>query len=593
MENTLREKQQAIIIDNQKRAHRWGFKGSGFVVSEDQFTFKSDRPEFSFFANQPLPDFLPYVFDMLGTNIVAEGKNEEIIHKSVQPPQSNDDFLAELSSILPEERYTSEDYTRLIHSHAQTTSEEVYKILYNGTLPRVVDLVVFPKSEQEVLQLIKLATTQNVCLIPFGGGTSVSSAILVPESEQRMVVSVDMRMMNAIEWIDEANGLACIQAGIVGRHLEEKLSEAGYTMGHEPDSIEFSTLGGWIATNASGMKRNKYGNIEDIVQNFVLATPTGILKKTARHDRVSMGMPVEKAVFGSEGNIGIITSAIVRIHPKPACKEYESIVFPHFDEGLAFLRSLSKSFIRPASIRLVDNNQFKFGLVLKPKESDFFKKLLDKLKKYYILKIRKMDPDQMCLATIVMEGSKEEVHLQKKIVKQVAGYFNTILAGGGNGKRGYALTNVIAYIRDFLMDYHCIGETLETTIQWDRVSVLGKALEEVLLEQHSHYKLPGKPYLSYRVTQLYHSSVCVYIMFGIYTKDVEQPEEVFKKIEEKMREKVLKHGGSISHHHGVGKLRKSFIKDAMSAEHIQLAGAVKKQLDPKNIFGAGNTYDLI
>ena len=459
-------------------------------------------------------------------------------------------------------------------------------------LLRVVDLVVFPKSEQEVYQLIKLAAENDVCVIPFGGGTSVSSALLVPENEQRMVVSVDMRMMNEIEWVDEKNGLACIQAGIVGRHLEEKLEAAGFTMGHEPDSIEFSTLGGWIATNASGMKRNKYGNIEDIVQNFVLVTPNGILRKTAKHDRVSMGMPVEKAVFGSEGNIGIITSAIVRIHQKPANKEYESIVFPHFEEGLSFLRALSKSFIRPASIRLVDNNQFKFGLVLKPKEAGFFKQLVDKFKKFFILKVKKMDPDQMCLATIVMEGSKEEVHYQKKIVKQVANRFNTILAGGGNGKRGYALTNVIAYIRDFLMDYHCIGETLETTIQWDRVSVLGKALETVLYDQHQQHNLPGKPYLSYRVTQLYHSSVCVYIMFGIYTKGVEQPEEIFKQVEEKMREKVLEHGGSISHHHGVGKLRKKFIGDTMSKEHVQLAGAIKKQLDPNNVFGVKNTYDL-
>ncbi|MEL6558576.1 MAG: FAD-binding oxidoreductase [Bacteroidota bacterium] len=577
-------------IDPEKRAHRWGFRGTGFEINDGVLTFKSDRPEFSFFANQPLPDFLPYVFDMLGTDIVSAGKNEEATNKRIQPAHINETFFKAVTELLPQDRISSDDGTRLIHSHAQTTSEEVYKVLYNGELPRLVDLVIYPKSDEEISTIIKLAGLNNVCLVPFGGGTSVSSALLIPKDENRMVVSVDMRMMDEILWIDEENNLACIQAGIAGRHLEEKLGNAGYTMGHEPDSIEFSTLGGWIATNASGMKRNKYGNIEDIIQSFVLVSPEGTIREKSSHDRVSMGMPVNKAIFGSEGNLGIITSAIVKIHPKPEKKEYESIVFPDFEEGLKFLRAISKTFIKPASIRLVDNNQFKFGLVLKPKESDFFKKLLDSAKKAFILKIKKFDPDAMCLATIVMEGNSEEVYYQKKIVKKVASQFNTLLAGGGNGKRGYALTNVIAYIRDFLLDYHCIGETLETTIQWDKVSSLGKSLEQVLIDQHKHYQLPGNPYLSYRVTQLYHSSVCVYIMFGVYTKGVEQPEEKFKLIEEKMREKVIEAGGSISHHHGVGKLRKKFIGELMNKEQLKLAQSIKKELDPQNIFGIGNTY---
>jgi alkyldihydroxyacetonephosphate synthase len=114
-----------------------------------------------------------------------------------------------------------------------------------------VDLVVWPESEDDCVTLVNLAREHDVCLIPDGGGTSVTDALQVPEEETRMVVSLDMRRLNAIEWIDAENQTACVQAGILGGRLEELLAEKGFTSSHEPDSMELSTLGGWVATNAS------------------------------------------------------------------------------------------------------------------------------------------------------------------------------------------------------------------------------------------------------------------------------------------------------------------------------------------------------
>ena len=124
---------------------------------------------------------------------------------------------------------------------------------------------------------VELAAAHDVCLVPYGGGTSVSAALKLPADETRFIVSVDMRRMDAIEWLDHENLRACVQAGITGSHLEERLAEQGFTCGHEPDSVELSTLGGWIATNASGMKKNRYGNIEDIVENVTMVTPRGVI----------------------------------------------------------------------------------------------------------------------------------------------------------------------------------------------------------------------------------------------------------------------------------------------------------------------------
>jgi alkyldihydroxyacetonephosphate synthase len=126
-----------------------------------------------------------------------------------------------------------------------------------------------------VAALVDAAAEHGVVLVPYGGGTNVTEALRCLPDEERPIVAVDMGRMNRIEWIDPVNRMACIQAGAAGRHIQAQLAEHGFTMGHEPDSVEFSTLGGWIATNASGMKKNRYGNIEDLVLDVTVATPSG------------------------------------------------------------------------------------------------------------------------------------------------------------------------------------------------------------------------------------------------------------------------------------------------------------------------------
>ena len=150
------------------------------------------------------------------------------------------------------------------------------------------------------------------------------------------------------------------------------------------------------------------------------------------------------------------------------------------------------------------------------------------------------------------------------------------------------LTYAIAYIRDFLADLHVIGETFETTAPWSKIQQICQGVESRLQERHREFGLPGRPYISYRITQLYHTGVCIYFMFGVYTKGVESPEEVFGRIEYSLREAILKNGGSISHHHGVGKIRKDFMTETLSASSIELLRNLKQCHDPQNIFGIRN-----
>ena len=147
------------------------------------------------------------------------------------------------------------------------------------------------------LELIQMAAAHDVCLVPFGGGTNVTSALMIPDAEQRMIISVDMRRMDQIEWLNEEDRRVCVQAGITGSALESWLEDRGYCMGHEPDSVELSTLGGWIATNASGMKKNRYGNIEDIVENVTMISPKGSIEQVEPLSRASIGFKPQNILF--------------------------------------------------------------------------------------------------------------------------------------------------------------------------------------------------------------------------------------------------------------------------------------------------------
>ncbi len=149
--------------------------------------------------------------------------------------------------------------------------------LRNGRLSRLVDLVIWPGCHEHVVRIVRLATDHNVALIPSGGNTNVSHDMVIPESETRMVVALDMTRMSRIKWIDKENMLACVEAGMRGSEMEEQLKQEGVCTGHDPDSVEFSTVGGWIATKCSGMKKNIYGNIEDMLVNFRMVTPKGTL----------------------------------------------------------------------------------------------------------------------------------------------------------------------------------------------------------------------------------------------------------------------------------------------------------------------------
>ncbi|RXG52385.1 Alkyldihydroxyacetonephosphate synthase, peroxisomal, partial [Armadillidium vulgare] len=483
----------------------WGYNDSKFVVhrGKDYYaTFTGDRYKIG--GDIVLPYFASWVIETLGVNFWEFNSARPPFSPSEYPePIINEDFFHMLLELKIPYSVSGED--RLFRSH---------------------------ENHDDVERIVQLAEQNNCVVIPFGGGTSVTLALLCPETETRMIISLDTSQMNQILWVDEINLTARIQSGIFGQDLEAELGKRGYTMGHEPDSYEFSSLGGWVATRASGMKKNIYGNIEDIVvQNEGGNTP---------RNRI----------------LGVITEVTVKIRPVPEVRRYGSLVFEDFEKGIACLREVAYHRCQPASIRLLDNEQFKFGHALKP-PSTLFGLLSDGIKKIYLTKIKGFNLNEMCVATLLFEGKESDVNVQEKKIYEISQRYGGIPAGESNGERGYMLTFVIAYIRDVAFDYSVVAESFETSVPWDKVDHLCHNVKHRIRQECKARDIKYH-FVTCRVTQTYDAGACT-----------------------SAREEIIGCGGNISHHHGVGKVRREWMAKTVSNTSMGALKALKEYFDPK------------
>jgi alkyldihydroxyacetonephosphate synthase len=313
-----------------------------------------------------------------------------------------------------------------------------------------------------------------------------------------------------------------------------------------------------------------------------------VLERPVAVPRESVGSSDPRRwIFGSEGCLGIVTRAVVRIHPLPEVQEFGSVVFPDFESGFHFLYALQSSGRVPASVRLVDNTQFQLSQMLKPR-SEGLKKWKGRLEKLFITRVKGFDVDRMSACTVVFEGSRDEVEAEKKTTWALARRHGGVLGGSENGRRGYQLTYGIAYIRDWILDHWLLAESFETSVSWSQALTLYDNVKRRLEQEHAAHGLPGKAFVTGRITQLYPTGVCIYFYYAFYFKGVERPSEVYGEIEHAARDEVLRSGGSLSHHHGVGKIRQPFLSRVASPGILAWGREIKRAVDATNVFGAGN-----
>jgi len=238
-------------------------------------------------------------------------------------------------------------------------------------------------------------------------------------------------------------------------------------------------------------------------------------------------------------------------------------------------------------VRLVDNLQFQLSQMLKPRSTGW-KAIESRIQRLVVTRVKGFAVDRMAACTLVFEGSKDEVAAQQKRTYALARQYGGLAGGASNGRRGYQLTFGIAYIRDWIMNHWLLGESFETSVPWSRAMALCDNVKRRIREECAKRNVAGTPFVTSRVTQLYPSGVCVYFYFAFYFKGLAEPEQVYAEIEHAARDEILRSGGSLSHHHGIGKIREPFLPRIASPGVAAFARDIKAAVDPTNVFGAAN-----
>ena len=531
------------------------------------------------FNSKAHPGFWPFAKTQLG----IERENSPTPPaplEEVRLPESivNLRFLAELKSTLQTEQVCDSRYERVIHAYGKGF-RDLFR-LRRGSAEGAPDLVIYPESESDVLATLRAAAHHDVMVIPFGGGSNISGCLERMENE-RMVVSLDMRRMRRVLDVDAESFTARVEAGVFGPDLEEQLSAHGVTLGHFPDSFMHSTLGGWIATRSAGMQSDKYGKIEDMVIALRMVTPEGVLA-TRTVPKSSNGIDVNHLCIGSEGTLGVITEATMRVHSRPEARIVPAYLFPEFDGGLQAMRECVNRECKPSMVRLNDPEKTALSLAFKPASSRLSQTAGKIFKRY--LRVRGFNLPRACLMLTAFEGRREDVARQMREVNAIYRKFGGVSLGRGAGKSFESTKYDFPHIRDFLLERNVTADVSETSTVWSNLLPLYRATMGAIRDSVLEGGVP--PFSGCHISHTYHSGASVYFTFGFMQQAGSEMEQ-YLRVKRAAQQSFMDYGGTLSHHHGVGTEHLPWLAADISPLGVKAVAAIKRGLDPGNIMNSG------
>jgi alkyldihydroxyacetonephosphate synthase len=521
------------------------------------------------------PDFAPFVKKAVGLDLDGSAGSSVSFSDLTLPASTIDaPFLAELASIVGAENAIVDDELRLVHTYGKSIRDLLR--IRASELPRMPDVVLYPADEAEVASVVSAAVAANAVIIPFGGGSNISGSLEPHPGEARVVISLDLGRLNKVVSIDEGSGIARIQAGAQGPFIEEQLNARGWTMGHFPDSFTHSTLGGWVATRSSGMQSDKYGDIADIARGLRMVRPAGIVDIRAVPS-ASTGPSVREMILGSEGRLGVITEVTVQVHRTPEVREINGYLFPNWEAGIAAMHEISESDARPTVTRVSDARESGFSFATGKAKTGFDpQKVL-----MAFLKARGWDLEGINLSFIGFEGSKTHVEYEKKIVARIVKKHGGLGVGKGPGVLYDQKKFDTPYLRDFLLDRGAAADVSETAAPWSRLNEIHDAVYAAANKAYEEIGTPG--WIMSHLSHSYHSGACLYFTFA-FVHGGETAIAQYDVVKKAIQQAFVDHGGTISHHHGVGREHAPWLEQDISTEGVALMNGLFESADPKKNF---------
>ncbi|HET7455535.1 MAG TPA: FAD-binding oxidoreductase [Solirubrobacterales bacterium] len=482
-------------------------------------------------------------------------------------------------------------YERVAHSLGKAYRDVVRG--FYGKFENPPDLVAFPKDESEIEAVLSWAEAEGAAVVPFGGGTSVVGGI-EPRLGERAVVSLDLRRLDRVLEVDPTSLAARIQAGALGPGLEDQLRERGLTLRHFPQSFEYSTLGGWIATRAGGHFATLETHIDDLVESVRAITPRGTWE-SRRLPGSGAGPSPDRMLIGSEGILGVIAEAWVRVRPRPEFKASVSVGFSDFDKAVEAVCEISQSGLHPANCRLLDADEA--GLTGAGDGSSHLL-LLGFESAQLPVDVPMAQALQVAQAHAGIPGEPRTSALTGR-KRPDTGRNRPV--GGEEGKddgavdawRGAFL--LAPYLRDTFVACGVLSETFETAITWGRfedfhATVMETARRVTAEVSGAPADGPGAPRVSCRFTHVYPDGVAPYFTVlapAIRGGEVEQWDEIKAAVSEA----IIDAGGTITHHHAVGRDHRPWYDRQRPAPFAAALRAAKADLDPAGMLNPGVLID--
>ena len=428
---------------------------------------------------------------------------------------------------------------RLRHARGQSLPDWI--ALRSGRIGVFPDGVAYPTSEAEVRELLRYAGAVGARLIPYGGGTSVVGHVN-PLPGEAPVLTVDLGRLNGLRRFDERSGLATFGAGITGPDLEAQLRARGYTLGHFPQSFEFSTLGGWIATRSSGQQSLGHGRIERLFAGGRLEAPAGTLE-VPPFPASAAGPDLRELVLGSEGRLGIITEATVRVTPLPEREAFHAVFLPDWERGQAAAREMVQARLPLSMVRLSTPEETATTLAMAGHE-----RLIRALER--LLRARGVGRGK-CMLILGFSGREAIVRTSRHEALGIARSHGGVHVGRTFGRQWHKSRFLTPYLRNSLWEAGYAIDTLETATGWSQVPALVEAIERALVE--------GLQAVGERVHVFTHLSHLYPYGSSIYTtylfRVAADPEETLRRwqvLKAAASQAIVAQGATISHQHGVG-----------------------------------------
>jgi alkyldihydroxyacetonephosphate synthase len=483
----------------------------------------------------------------------------------VRPPRvSAPSALAHLAS--------TELADRVRHSHGQAYRDVVRCLM--GRVDHVVDAVLRPTAENEVADVLDWCTGERIAVIPFGGGSSVVGGVEPRfDGDYAGVVALDLTAMNRVLEIDRVSRAARIQAGVLGPALEDQLRGDGYSLRHFPQSFEFSTLGGWLATRSGGHFATLYTHIDDLTESLRVVTPRGI-SESRRLPGSGAGPSPDRMFLGSEGTLGVITEAWMRLQERPRWRAGASVIFDDYAQAVDATRTVAQSGLFPSNCRLLDPTEAMLNagtttaggvLVLAFESADH--------------------PVDGWLARAVEIVADYGGTLPDGVRSSDSADVNPTSGAADTWRSSFIR---MPYRRDALAQHSMITETFETSCTWDTFDTLHAAVTEVATAAMATVDAPGV--LTCRFTHVYPDGPAPY--FGVYAaghwgKTLGQWDDIKAAVSQVL----VDHGASITHHHAIGRDHRGWYDRQRPEPFVDVLRAAKDVLDPAGILNPGVLID--